>query len=582
MEAGARTLRPSARALDRTAAGAVPVDHAHGPGGGGRVLDLHLGAGRAAGAAALGRARARSRASAPRPRSGSSRSTCRARAGSTRTRRARSARGPASSPPGSSSASSRSSRRSSTSSSAGRCTTSSTRASAGTGAASGSCGCCSMAAIVFLLTYRDVRISTTAGVHPRRVRDRDLRRARDLDPLLEARRPEHAAVQPDHAAGDWSGVFKGMVFAILAFIGFEASAPLGEEAKNPRRTVPRAVVGSALAIGIFYVLCSYAWVFGAGFDNFVDAGDRSRPVAEPRQGVLGHRLGRRLPRDLQLDRGELERGDERGDARVLRARAQRPRAGAARRARTRSSRRRTSRSSGSAASRVVISLLVGWKWNPGVGFGIIATVAVPLVVVVYMLVCVGCIAYYLRVRRSEFNPLLHVVLPIGGIVLFFFPLYYQFVKVPPPYPFKYANWVAIVYTILGVVVTIARREVPAGPARRPRPRLRRGRIDDTTGCRSSNFLSRDQVIWSFGPDLQPGARGRAGRHGHVRDERLLHGPDPKRERPRHRDRPLAHQQRDRAGRGAGRRAGRLARSSRSSTCARSSGASRRSSPASAS
>src|SRR5919198_134759 len=50
---------------------------------------------------------------------------------------------------------------------------------------------------------------------------------------------------PNHAAGHWSGVFKGMVFAILAFIGFEASAPLGEEARNPRRTVPFAVVGSA-------------------------------------------------------------------------------------------------------------------------------------------------------------------------------------------------------------------------------------------------------------------------------------------------------------------------------------------------
>jgi amino acid transporter len=103
----------------------------------------------------------------------------------------------------------------------------------------------------------------------------------------------------------------------------------------------------------------------------------------------------------------------------------------------------------------VISLLVGWKWNPGVGFGIIATIAVPLVVLVYMLVCVGCIAYYLRERRSEFNPLLHLLLPIGGIVLFFFPLYYQFVKVPPPYPFKWANWVSASYTILGILVTIA-------------------------------------------------------------------------------------------------------------------------------
>jgi hypothetical protein len=47
-----------------------------------------------------------------------------------------------------------------------------------------------------------------------------------------------------------------------------------------------------------------------------------------------------------------------------------------------------------------------------------------------------------------------VILPVGGIVLFFFPLYYQFYKVPPTYPIKYANWVAIAWTVLGVLVTL--------------------------------------------------------------------------------------------------------------------------------
>ena len=88
------------------------------------------------------------------------------------------------------------------------------------------------------------------------------------------------------------------------------------------------------------------------------------------------------------------------------------------------------------------------------GFGVIATLAVPLVVLVYMLASVGCMKYYLTVRRSEFNFFLHLLLPIAGIVLFFFPLYYQFYKVPPPYPFKYANWVALGYLAVGIVVTI--------------------------------------------------------------------------------------------------------------------------------
>src|SRR5437763_5993916 len=134
-----------------------------------------------------------------------------------------------------------------------------------------------MAAIVYLLTYRDIRISTTAGVILGAF-EIGIFGALALWMMLSNTGDLNLQpFNPNHAAGDWSGVFRGMVFAILAFIGFEAAAPLGEEAKNPRRTVPIAVVGSALAIGLFYILCSYAWGFGAGFNNFVD----QATVADP-------------------------------------------------------------------------------------------------------------------------------------------------------------------------------------------------------------------------------------------------------------------------------------------------------------
>src|SRR3954468_6589609 len=126
-----------------------------------------------------------------------------------------------------------------------------------------------MTVIVFLLTYRDVRISTTAGVILGAFEIAIFAGLAIWMLLSNAGDLNAQPFNPSNASGEWSGVFKGMVFAILAFIGFEAAAPLGEEAKNPRRTVPRAVIGSAVGIGLFYVLCSYAWVFGAGFDNFV-------------------------------------------------------------------------------------------------------------------------------------------------------------------------------------------------------------------------------------------------------------------------------------------------------------------------
>ena len=39
-------------------------------------------------------------------------------------------------------------------------------------------------------------------------------------------------------------------------------------------------------------------------------------------------------------------------------------------------------------------------------------------------------------------------------MLFFFPLYYQFYKAPPDYPIKAANWVALVWVVLGIALTI--------------------------------------------------------------------------------------------------------------------------------
>jgi amino acid transporter len=311
-----------------------------------------------------------------------------------------------------------------------------------------------MAAIVFLLTYRDVRLSTTAGVILGAF-EIAIFAALALWILFSNTGDLNAQpFNPHHAAGGWSGVFKGMVFAILAFIGFEAAAPLGEEAKNPRRTVPRAVVGSALAIGLFYVLCSYAWVFGAGFNNFVDQATGADPWRNLGKVFWGTGW---VVVFLAICNSIAANSNAAMNAatRVFYSLA---RNGLAPRQLGQTHSRFKTPSAAIiwlTGISLVISLLVGWKWNPGVGFGVIATLAVPLVVLVYMLVCAGCVRYYLTTRRKEFNPFLHVLAPIGGIVLFFFPLYYQFYKVPPPYPFKYANWVAIGYTAIGIAVTIA-------------------------------------------------------------------------------------------------------------------------------
>ncbi|MCU1403438.1 MAG: Amino acid/polyamine/organocation transporter superfamily, partial [Microbacteriaceae bacterium] len=60
----------------------------------------------------------------------------------------------------------------------------------------------------------------------------------------------------------FSGVGVGVVFGILSFIGFDAAATLGEETRNPKRSIPLAVIGALSAVGIFYVLLMYALTAG--------------------------------------------------------------------------------------------------------------------------------------------------------------------------------------------------------------------------------------------------------------------------------------------------------------------------------
>lgn len=69
-----------------------------------------------------------------------------------------------------------------------------------------------------------------------------------------------------HGAGA-SNIFIAFSLAVLAFGGFEASAPLAEETRNPRRNVPIAVVGSVVISGLLYVFGSYAIVTAFGVDN---------------------------------------------------------------------------------------------------------------------------------------------------------------------------------------------------------------------------------------------------------------------------------------------------------------------------
>lgn len=59
-----------------------------------------------------------------------------------------------------------------------------------------------------------------------------------------------------------SGLRLGLVLALFSFVGFESATTLGAEARNPLKTIPRAVIQSAVIAGGFFVVAAYSEVLG--------------------------------------------------------------------------------------------------------------------------------------------------------------------------------------------------------------------------------------------------------------------------------------------------------------------------------
>jgi amino acid transporter len=71
---------------------------------------------------------------------------------------------------------------------------------------------------------------------------------------------------PGSAAEGWSGIFFGVLYGVLLFVGFETAANLAEETKEPKREIPVAVLTTAGIATVFFVLAAYVEVAGFHYD----------------------------------------------------------------------------------------------------------------------------------------------------------------------------------------------------------------------------------------------------------------------------------------------------------------------------
>ena len=59
-----------------------------------------------------------------------------------------------------------------------------------------------------------------------------------------------------------SALGPALVLSMFSFVGFESATTLGNEAREPLKTIPRAVLQCAILAGVFFMLCSYSEVLG--------------------------------------------------------------------------------------------------------------------------------------------------------------------------------------------------------------------------------------------------------------------------------------------------------------------------------
>jgi len=104
-----------------------------------------------------------------------------------------------------------------------------------------------------------------------------------LDVAIVLRSPTpltHFSFQPFAPSTVFAGaVGVALIFAHASYIGFEGSAIYGEEARNPKTTVPRATYVAVIFMGVFYAVTAWLIVNGLGVDNAV-------AVAQEQSGSL--------------------------------------------------------------------------------------------------------------------------------------------------------------------------------------------------------------------------------------------------------------------------------------------------------
>ena len=249
----------------------------------------------------------------------------------------------------------------------------------------------------------------------------------------------------------------GIVLAVLSFIGFETAATLGEETRDPHRNIPRAVYGSMIVVGVFYVFMAYAATIGYGIDHMATGYAKD---AAPFDTIARHFGGPAFAALIDvvglLSFFSAALAIVNGGARILFAVG---RDGALPRWLATTHPKRQTPIAGVAALclvGLVAGLGLGALLTPITAFAFFGTLDAILVLLIYVLVNVACIAFFWRKRRARFNALRHGVVPALGLLVTA-GIVAAAVASPGPAPLSYIPFVVAGWLAIGLLLLVLTR-----------------------------------------------------------------------------------------------------------------------------
>ncbi|WP_246258002.1 APC family permease [Amycolatopsis anabasis] len=263
-----------------------------------------------------------------------------------------------------------------------------------------------------------------------------------------------------------SGVFLGAVFGFLSFAGFEAAATLGEETRDPKRNIPRAILGTALFGGAFFVVVTAVemMAFGADATAFHDSpsllGDLGTSYLGAWVGdvlslgaaisafgcclacvVGGSRLLFALGRDARGGRG-LGRVSAQGTPAVA------------------------ATAVAGAAALIILVCAVFFGATAADTFAWSGSIGTLILLVIYLLTTIGSILLVF-VRRRMRVPAWQLIFPVGALALLGYTVYVNVIPYPSAGP---ARWFPVVAAGVLLIALVAVLAAPAF-ARRAGERL---------------------------------------------------------------------------------------------------------------